>query len=166
MLLCGCRPSEARELKGSDLKLVDSTPLLHIRGTKTDNADRTVPVPDFLFNKYHSNTDKYLFLSPQDKVKYNATTYRGLCKRLYKAMNISMGVELYRGALVEPLRLSSSFQPYCLRHTYCTDLQKKGIDIRTAQVLMGHSDIKLTANIYTHVDTEEIIKAAKTLQAP
>ncbi len=50
------------------------------------------------------------------------------------------------------------------RHTYCTDLQKKGIDIRTAQKLMGHSSILITAEIYTHVDTKEIVKAGKILK--
>ena len=44
--------------------------------------------------------------------------------------------------------------PYCLRHTFCTDLQKKGIDVRVAQKLMGHSKIDLTASIYSHLDED------------
>ena len=34
---------------------------------------------------------------------------------------------------------------------------KRGIDIRTAQYLMGHADIKMTANIYTHIDVEQLL---------
>ena len=38
--------------------------------------------------------------------------------------------------------------------------KKRGVDIRTAQYLMGHADIQMTANIYTHVDFEIINQAA------
>ena len=37
--------------------------------------------------------------------------------------------------------------------------QKAGIDIRTAQRLMGHADIRITANIYTHV-RDEMLKGS------
>lgn len=36
-----------------------------------------------------------------------------------------------------------------------------GIDIRVAQKLMGHSDISLTANIYTNLMDEDIVEIAK-----
>ncbi len=52
--------------------------------------------------------------------------------------------------------------PYCLRHTYCTDLQAKGVSLKMASYLMGHSDISVTANIYTHV-TDEILNDAAML---
>ena len=55
--------------------------------------------------------------------------------------------------------------PYCLRHTYCTDLQKKGVDVRTAQYLMGHGAIAMTADIYTHVDDSQVLVAANALGA-
>lgn len=75
-----------------------------------------------------------------------------------------MGCEVYRNELIPPLPLAPDFVPYMFRHTYCSDLQKKGIDIRTAQKLMGHSSISITAEIYTHVDTKEIVKAGKILK--
>ncbi len=46
-----------------------------------------------------------------------------------------------------------------LRHTFCTLLAEQGVQIKTAAVLMGHSDINTTAKIYTHVDTEQKKKA-------
>ncbi len=74
-----------------------------------------------------------------------------------------MGYKVYRNQLVPPYPLADDFVPYDLRHTFCTDLQKKGIDIRTAQYLMGHSDIQMTANIYTHADTSTIPEAARLM---
>lgn len=166
MLYCGCRPSEAREVKGMDIKLIEGQPVLHIRGTKTDNADRFVPIPDVLCQKI-KNAPKFDYLCTTGAgKKYNQTSYRRLCERLYRELNISMGCTVYRNQLVPPYPLADDFVPYNLRHTYCTDLQKKGIDIRTAQYLMGHSDISLTANIYTHADNSTILEAAKIINSP
>ena len=53
------------------------------------------------------------------------------------------------------------FTSHQLRHTYCSMLQWSGVDIKTAQELMGHSEYGVTANIYTHVDNGTKVKAAK-----
>ena len=79
-------------------------------------------------------------------------------------MNISMGAKTYRNELIPPLQLAEDFTPYCLRHTYCTDLCRASIDVRAAQKLMGHANISITSDIYTHVDKGEILKAAEKLQ--
>jgi len=50
------------------------------------------------------------------------------------------------------------FTPHCLRHTYCTILYEAGVDVVTAQRLMGHSDIKTTLGIYTHLSKEKAEK--------
>ena len=76
-----------------------------------------------------------------------------------------MGAKTYRNALVPPLPLAEDFTPYCLRHTYCTDLCKASVDVRTAMKLMGHANISITSDIYTHVDQSEILKAAQKIQA-
>lgn len=163
MIYCGCRPSEAREVKGMDIKILEGQPVLHIRGTKTANADRLVPIPDILYQRIQGASKfDYLCTTGAGK-KYNQTSYRRLCERLYRELNISMGCKVYRNRLIPPYPLADDFVPYDLRHTYCTDLQKKGIDIRTAQYLMGHSDISLTANIYTHADNSTILEAAKLI---
>ena len=39
-------------------------------------------------------------------------------------------------------------------------LQWSGVDIKTAQELMGHSEYGVTANIYTHVDEATKTNAA------
>lgn len=39
-----------------------------------------------------------------------------------------------------------------LRHTFITNLGKAKVDVKTAQELARHSDIRLTMDIYTHVD--------------
>lgn len=42
------------------------------------------------------------------------------------------------------------------RHTYCSNMANSGMNPKTLQYLMGHSDISVTLNIYTHVNYEDI----------
>ena len=58
--------------------------------------------------------------------------------------------------------LDQNISPHYLRHTYCTDLRRRGVSLREAQALMGHSDIRTTANIYDHFDLSDAIAAEKT----
>ena len=161
MYYCGCRPGEAIECEGRDV----SEGMLHIRGTKTDGSDRYVPIPTPLLHKIGHRVG-FQPLAP-NKVgrKHTESSYDRAVNSLKRALNISMGTRVYRNELIPPFALAEDFVPYCLRHTYCTDLAKSGVDIRTAQKLMGHSSITMTADIYTHVDTGDLKKAADKLAA-
>lgn len=165
MLYCGCRPAEAYNLRADDIINVEGVPMLHIRGTKTANSDRVVPMPEQLLDRMESRESNSPVVLTNKGTIYNKQSYSRLSDRLRREMNIAMGCEVYRNALVPPLPLAEDFVPYIFRHTYCTDLQKAGIDVRVAQRLMGHASIEITANIYTHVDKSEIVKAAHLLSA-
>lgn len=45
--------------------------------------------------------------------------------------------------------------PHIARHTYCTNMVKRQISVKTLQYLMGHADIATTLNIYTHLRMED-----------
>ena len=45
--------------------------------------------------------------------------------------------------------------PYICRHTYCSNMAKAGMNPKTLQYLMGHSDISVTMNVYTHLGLED-----------
>ena len=40
--------------------------------------------------------------------------------------------------------------PHVFRHTFCTNMANAGMDIKTLQYVMGHSDVGVTLNVYTH----------------
>lgn len=162
MIECGCRPGEACELLGRDID--HKKKLLHIRGTKTKNSDRYVPIPDALYQTI-KDTKPFDYISPNNAGrKHSEDSYNKLSRRLKRELNLSMGCRTYRNALVPPYPLADDFEPYCLRHTYCTDLCKAGVDVRTAQRLMGHATISITADIYTHVDMDQIMEAGNKLE--
>ena len=161
ILKTGCRPEEAVNLIGRDID--HEKRLLHIRGTKTKNSDRYVPIPSDLYETIKGTKPFEPVCVNRKGNKHSESSYKRLCARLKRDMNISMGCKVYRNALLPPLPLADDFVPYCLRHTYCTDLCKAGVDIRTAQRLMGHANISVTADIYTHVDMNDIEKAGELI---
>lgn len=48
--------------------------------------------------------------------------------------------------------------PHMLRHTFCSRMVDNGIDVKSLQIIMGHSDIGTTLNVYTHKDPEDVAK--------
>lgn len=45
--------------------------------------------------------------------------------------------------------------PHVCRHTYCSNQAKVGMNPKTLQYLMGHSDISVTMNVYTHINFDD-----------
>ncbi|WP_347707532.1 tyrosine-type recombinase/integrase [Clostridium sp. cel8] len=54
---------------------------------------------------------------------------------------------------------------HALRHTYVTKLFEAGTPLKTVQTLLGHSNIKTTADIYTHVMSKQKIDAVEKLNS-
>ena len=53
--------------------------------------------------------------------------------------------------------------PHVCRHTFCSNMAKSGMNPKTLQKIMGHSDIGVTLNTYTHVGFEDIQKEMKKI---
>lgn len=115
-----------------------------IQPSKTETSIRTVPIPSNIIFKLKqfkltqnkerlSNGELYM---PSDLVfttPINTSNLRKSYSRLLKKANIN------------------TIKFHALRHTYATRLFEEGVQIKTVQSLLGHSDISTTMNIYTHV---------------
>ncbi len=53
--------------------------------------------------------------------------------------------------------------PHVLRHTFCSRLANKGMSPKALQYVMGHSDITITLNLYSHADFETVQKEMNKL---
>lgn len=55
--------------------------------------------------------------------------------------------------------------PHSLRHTYCTNMQQAGLDVKSLQYILGHSDASVTLNVYSHTDFSAVQSAVDRLAA-
>ncbi len=54
--------------------------------------------------------------------------------------------------------------PHVCRHTYCSIQARAGMYPKTLQYLMGHSDISVTMNTYTHLGLEDAVDEMNRMQ--
>ena len=56
--------------------------------------------------------------------------------------------KIYRGQMPK-------VTPHVCRHTFCSNMAKSGMNPKTLQYIMGHSDISVTLNTYTHLNYDD-----------
>ena len=179
MLYCGLRPGELAALSWNDIdwdkqrikvRFAVEGGTNRMKGTKTAAGVREVPILDEIYAELRTKRGEPfepIFLQPKGKCRYTESSRAKAWASLKNEIDISMGAVFdKRKAKDGKMRMTKvlsvvapDFTPYCLRHTYCTDLQRKGIPINIAKYLMGHSSIAVTAKIYTHM-TDDVIDMA------
>lgn len=169
---CGLRPGEVAALQWCDFdlknKILKVTKAVKPRGgigePKSSAGIRQVPIPDSLAASLKPADNPFDFLFLTQQVGFASETVRSnWWKEIMKQMNIEAGCKVVKGELVPPYPIADDLVPYCLRHTYCTNLQAAGVPINVARELMGHSDIGITSKIYTHSSTESFNNAAELI---
>ena len=46
--------------------------------------------------------------------------------------------------------------PHTCRHTFCSKIVQDGMNLKSVQYIMGHSSVKLTLDVYTHTNIENV----------
>lgn len=120
---------------------------------KTEDSIRTIPVDDdtlsvlkklkqeqrvFIENGTITNNENMIFVD----LNYNVITNAGINKHLKKIL---------KTLKIHPQTMTSTG----LRHTYCSTMLAKGIDIWAVSKLMGHKDIKQITETYGHLIKEK-----------
>lgn len=171
MLYCGLRPGEICALTWKDIdfknKLINVCKAREsgsnaIKTPKTDAGNRDVPIPEILLNELKAAKGAAfapVFTQLTTGKPHTESSFYKAWASFVRAMDIAMGAKVYRSQIKISL-VAPDLCPYCLRHTYCTNLEAAGVPINVARYLMGHSDIGVTSKIYTHTTSKTIEDAA------
>lgn len=150
LLYTGLRVSECVNLKIHDLDLLTLNLKVVGKGGKYREipmkAELAETIKDYLEGERKENPNSasdYLFVT-QRSPKMNPDTVN---KRLKKY-----------GA-----RLELILYPHKFRHTFCTRLLKKGVDLTTVAKLAGHSNIQTTSSFYINTSREDKMDAVNRL---
>jgi site-specific recombinase XerD len=147
----GLRISEALNLRPADID--GRRMLIHVRGGK-GNKDRMVKLSTQLLAalregwRARPTGDPGVWLFPQvrrpDRAMESGTAER-IVSRAARRAGITRRVT-----------------PHTLRHSYATHLLDAGVDLRTIQLLLGHTNLK-TTSLYMHVSQARLRAAASPL---
>lgn len=128
-----------------------------IEEPKTESGTRYVPMTDEVaacFRRIIANREA-------PKVEPMVDGYiRFLCLDKNDMPKVALHWEKYLEHIVEKYNKIYRIQmpkvtPHVCRHTFCSNMAKSGMNPKTLQYIMGHSDISVTLNVYTHVNFDD-----------
>lgn len=153
---------------------------------KTEAGERYVPIPVDIYSDLERHIsgkepNDFVFTQGNGKSMMTQTVMTNNWRSFSRQMDIAMGAEMTaHGHIYDPKDLDKDGKPlypdkdgnprnghkiapdlvlYCLRHTYGTDMQRAGVPINVTKAIMGHSDISVTANVYTDATVDDAIAA-------
>ena len=129
----------------------------YVESTKTNAGTRKIPMTEEVFRCFQA------ILEDREAPKYEKMIdgYTGFLYLDAKGMpEVAMHWEhRFKHAVTrynDIYRVQMpTITPHVCRHTYCSNQAKAGMNPKTLQYLMGHSDIGVTMNVYTHLGLED-----------
>lgn len=176
MMLCGLRRGEMMALQWESVDL--DRRVLHIKEVaviasnqakieqraKTDAGIRTLPICQALYDALCAVPPNlrsgFVCLSARGKPLSEAAVRRGVegfCQTLERILNGEPTYQAGRRSDLKPQRADRKefkFRLHDLRHTYATALYDAGVPVKAAQYFLGHADIRMTLDLYTHLSRE------------
>ena len=128
-----------------------------IEDTKTESGERMVPMTPEVKEAFQ----RILANRKNPKVEPMVDGYSGF---LYLDKNGRPMVALHWEKYFQHIREKYNkiyrsqmpkVTPHVCRHTFCSNMAKSGMNPKTLQYIMGHSDISVTLNTYTHLNYDD-----------
>jgi integrase/recombinase XerD len=140
----GLRVSELTALKSRDVNLSDGFLLCRGKGGK----ERIAPLGSSAAKAVQRYLSEVRPLFAKGDEPWLFLTRRGESFTRQGFWKLLRGYSLKAG-------LASKISPHILRHSFATHLLERGADLRSVQIMLGHSQIT-TTQIYTHVSRERL----------
>ncbi len=138
-----------------------------ITDTKTKSGVRDIPMTP----KVRQILRSVIQSRPRNTIEMIIDGFSGfLFLDQYGKPKVAMHLENYMRNKREQLVKRYGYQfpivsPHILRHTFCTNMQRAGLDVKSLQYLMGHSTASVTLDVYTHTDYHAVEKAFQKVTA-
>ena len=133
--------------------------------TKTENGVREVPMTSDVMDAFK----RIIKMRPKPKIEPIVDGYSGflfldkngkpkvaLHWEKYFQLSVAKYNKIYRVQLPK-------ITPHVCRHTFCTNMAKSGMNPKVLQYIMGHGDISVTLDTYTHIKAEDAIAEMERL---
>ena len=164
------------------VEMISGKPSVKLCG-KTDAAMRTVFIPDRLVAYLRQQPRPALLVCPSaGGTLMTQSAWRKMWESYLAELNVRYGdfehnlaYQQRHGGASGHYRPSTRFDPetipfmiphftaHWLRHTFITNMYLAGVDVLTAKQQAGHSDIKVTMDIYTHLDSNHQSRSMEKL---
>ncbi len=142
----GLRVTELISLKLQDIDFERSLVKTHGKGDK----DRLVPI-------HRKASDKLL-----EYIKNIRPLFNPKCDALFVNRSGNALTRQYAWKMIQKYALLAGIRqkisPHTFRHSFATHLLEHGADLRSVQLLLGHSDLAAT-QIYTHIQSAHLINS-------
>jgi integrase/recombinase XerD len=142
---CGLRVSELINLSYHNINLKEEYIRIHGKG----NKERVLPMGELAIDylsTYENNARELLLKNSQCDSYFLSNRGQAMSRQnffyIVKSYANQAGIE-------KPL------SPHSLRHAFATHLVQKGADLRSVQLMLGHSDISST-QLYTHIQNAQL----------
>ena len=142
---CGLRVSELINLSYHNINIKEEFIRIHGKG----NKERILPMGEIAIDyltAYELNSRPILLKNGQSDSYFLSNRGKAMSRQnffyIIKAYATQAGID-------KPL------SPHSLRHAFATHLVQKGADLRSVQLMLGHSDISST-QLYTHIQNAQL----------
>lgn len=160
---CGLTMSDIdfkkRTIKVDHQLIREATGKYYIEKTKTKNGVRYLPMTDDVYRSLKN------IVNNRPKLK-TEMIIDGYSRFILLDKNLNPKIALHienemRWAMKKYKKLYPNvvlphITPHVFRHTFCTNMANAGMEVKTLQYLMGHSDVSVTLNVYTHSSYEHV----------
>jgi integrase len=159
----GARASEVLAAKWSDIdfdknvfhlrqKIVQTKKVNKFDKLKTDKSERDIPFPEDFIKalKKLKIEQNILRLKSEywEDVDLIFTTKYGTPLRI-----TNLGSQCYR--ILDKAEIKKHVTPHMFRHSFATNALKNGVNVKVISDFLGHSSVKITLDIYSHVDLDD-----------
>lgn len=138
-----------------------------VTSPKTSSGVRDIPMSDTVY----FTLKRVVKNRPTPKVEMLVNGYSGFLFLDRAGMpKVAMHLENYMRGMQRKYakiygRPFPHVTPHVLRHTFCTTMQQGGIDVKSLQYLMGHSNVSVTLDVYTHTNFGAVQEAFSKVAA-